>query len=95
MTTGDYRIKKNNMMKNNYRFFKNVDCRYYPCHEGIKELNCLFCYCPLYSFEDCGGNFYRSEKKIKVCTACIRPHKPENYDVIINLLKEKYNKKER
>ena len=36
---------------------------------------------------------YRSENKSKVYTACIRPHKPENYDVIVNLLIEKYNQK--
>ena len=36
------------MTENSYRFFSNRECQYYPCHEGIEEMNCLFCYCPLY-----------------------------------------------
>lgn len=36
------------MTENSYRFFFNRECQYYPCHEGIEEMNCLFCYCPLY-----------------------------------------------
>ena len=35
------------MTENSYRFFQ-PECQYYPCHEGIEEMNCLFCYCPLY-----------------------------------------------
>lgn len=77
-------------MENSYRFFANKDCKYYPCHEGIKELNCLFCYCPLYSLEKCPGkNEYVTAKdgtRIKVCTDCTFPHQPENYDTIIKLL---------
>ncbi|MFW5671451.1 MAG: cysteine-rich small domain-containing protein, partial [Acetivibrio ethanolgignens] len=36
-------------MENSYRFFENRECKYFPCHKGLKELNCLFCYCPLYN----------------------------------------------
>ncbi|MBQ3009245.1 MAG: metal-binding protein, partial [Oscillospiraceae bacterium] len=36
-------------MKNSFRFFENRDCEYYPCHKTDHPLNCLFCYCPLYS----------------------------------------------
>ena len=36
-------------MNDSYRYFKNRACQYYPCHKGIEELNCLFCYCPLYT----------------------------------------------
>ncbi len=43
-------------MKNTYRFFVNKDCEYYPCHESVEELNCLFCYCPLYGREYCPGD---------------------------------------
>ena len=32
------------MTENSYRFFSNRECQYYPCHEGIEEMNCLFCY---------------------------------------------------
>ena len=32
-------------MENSYRFFANKDCKYYPCHEGIEEMNCMFFLC--------------------------------------------------
>lgn len=79
-------------MEDSYRFFANKKCRYYPCHKGIEELNCLFCYCPLYNREDCPGNpqlIEKAGKRIKVCTDCTFPHKPENYDAVIGLLKAK------
>ena len=44
------------MTENSYRFFSNRECQYYPCHEGIEEMNCLFCYCPLYERRHCPGN---------------------------------------
>ena len=34
-------------MENCSSFFANKDCEYYPCHPGLKEFNCLFCYCPM------------------------------------------------
>ena len=77
-------------MKNNYKFFKNTDCEYYPCHTNIEELNCLFCFCPLYPFKDCGGNCEYTKKGLKLCTHCTVPHIPENYEHIMSLLKEKY-----
>ena len=79
-------------MKNSYRFFENKDCQYFPCHKGITDFNCLFCYCPLYRLEHCPGKPQYLEKDgsaIKVCTDCTFPHKPENYDMIIELLKKK------
>ena len=42
-------------MKNSSRFFENKECEYYPCHKGIEEMNCLFCYCPMNQFENCLG----------------------------------------
>lgn len=77
-------------MKNCFRFFKNDACEFYPCHEGIEELNCLFCYCPLYGKEHCPGDFeYKSIRghQVKVCSNCTFPHKAENYDHIIDILK--------
>lgn len=77
-------------MDHSYRFFENKACRYYPCHEGTEVINCLFCYCPLYHREVCPGNpqyIEKTEKKIKVCTNCTFPHKPENYDIVVELLK--------
>ncbi len=37
-------------MNNNYKFFRNKDCEYFPCHKvkNDEKFNCLFCYCPLY-----------------------------------------------
>ena len=47
-------------MSDNYKFFQNTKCEYYPCHklENEADFNCLFCFCPLYMLKDkCGGNF--------------------------------------
>ena len=43
-------------MENSHRFFENRACKYFPCHKGLENLNCLFCYCPLYCRENCPGN---------------------------------------
>ena len=78
-------------MEQSYRFFENKECKYFPCHKGLDEFNCLFCYCPMYHIKDCPGNPQFVEKKgknIKVCTNCTFPHQPENYDRIIEILKE-------
>lgn len=77
-------------MDHSYKYFENRACRYYPCHEGIEELNCLFCYCPLYQIEHCPGSPAFREKdgrRIKVCTACTFPHRAENYDRVIELVR--------
>lgn len=79
-------------MENSERFFANTDCKYYPCHQGIEEMNCLFCYCPLYAIENCPGDKYYKEKdgrRIKVCTNCTFPHRAENYDKVIAILKNR------
>lgn len=76
-------------MQNSSRFFENKECEYYPCHKGIEEMNCLFCYCPLNSLEHCPGNPVYIEvrgKRIKDCSNCTFPHQPENYDVIMEFL---------
>lgn len=80
-------------MENSSRFFKNTACAFFPCHTDLNsaDFNCLFCYCPLYSRSVCPGNptFIKKEdgRIIKRCTDCIFPHKPENYDRIMSLLK--------
>lgn len=78
-------------MENSYRFFKNTSCKFYPCHKGIEEMNCLFCYCPLYPMKDCGGNYKmvhieRDDREVKDCSNCILPHVTENYDKVITKL---------
>ena len=83
-------------MEDSHRFFENKKCEYYPCHKGLKDFNCLFCYCPLYHIENCPGNYQYIEcdgYKIKECTECAFPHKPENYDIIIQYLKSSNCKK--
>lgn len=67
----------------NYQFFNHAACEFYPCHDmPAEELNCLFCFCPLYVLgPDCGGNFrYVGERgDIKDCSVCTVPHRRENY----------------
>ncbi|MDD6212212.1 MAG: cysteine-rich small domain-containing protein [Clostridiales bacterium] len=77
-------------MENSYRFFANKDCKYYPCHKGIEELNCLFCFCPFYTRKECPGNPYYIETSsglVKDCSNCCFPHRAENYDRIMEWLR--------
>ena len=78
-------------MENTHRFFENRACKYFPCHQGLEDFNCLFCYCPLYSRKNCPGNYKYVEiggKMIKDCENCTFPHQPENYDVMILILEK-------
>lgn len=81
-------------MENSFRYFSNTACKYYPCHEGMegKPFNCLFCYCPLNFLEKCPGKpkFIKGKdgKRTKDCMSCTFPHIPENYDIIIEILKK-------
>ncbi len=76
-------------MNNSTTFFANKDCKYYPCHECSEDINCLFCYCPLYCL-DCPGTYTYIEKdgrQIKNCKDCTFPHIASNYSEVIRLLK--------
>ena len=78
-------------MDNSSRFFEHRECDYYPCHQGIEELNCLFCYCPMYHLDRCPGEpkyKVRDGKTIKVCTGCTFPHRAENYDRIMEMIRK-------
>ena len=69
-----------------YRFFQNKKCGYFPCHAFAdpEKFNCMFCYCPLYALGDqCGGSFTYTEQGIKDCSNCLKPHRPEGYDLIM------------
>ena len=73
-----------------YDFFQNKQCEYFPCHKGAdtESFSCLFCYCPLYALGDkCGGSFTYTQSGIKDCTNCLRPHRRENYDAIMEKMK--------
>ena len=76
-------------MKNSFSFFRNHECDYFPCHKVKKDenFNCLFCYCPLYLLENCGGNYSFTDKGVKDCSKCTLPHNPENYEYILTKLK--------
>ena len=77
------------MAENSHAFFANTSCRYYPCHKGLNEMNCLFCYCPLYALSRCPGTPRMMEsggETIRDCSACTFPHRPENYEKIIACL---------
>ena len=73
-------------MVNNYKYFTNKHCEYYPCHKGIEGQNCLFCFCPLYHFCE-----LRIKQGIQ-CEDCIIPHIPGNYDLVINELVKNHDK---
>ncbi len=71
----------------NFKFFTNRDCEFFPCHkvEDESKFNCLFCYCPLYALGDqCGGNFRYMEDDTKDCSQCLAPHGANSYDYIIS-----------
>lgn len=73
------------MKTENYKYFKNEKCEYFPCHE-LKDssyFNCLFCFCPLYCLgADCGGNFVWTDSGVKNCSACLIPHSRGGYEHI-------------
>lgn len=74
-------------MDNSFRFYRNTDCCYFPCHEveNDEDFNCMFCYCPLFLLEDCKGNpTYKNG--IKDCSNCLVPHRPRGYDHINEML---------
>jgi len=78
-------------MNNSYRFFENRECKYYPCHKDVENINCMFCYCPLYQMVNCPGTYKIIEKDgraIKSCIDCTFPHIYENYDKINQIIRK-------
>ena len=71
-------------------FFQNKDCKYFPCHKIVDErnFNCMFCYCPLYHMEKCGGNYSYTADGIKDCSKCTYPHERKNCQEIVKLIKK-------
>ena len=69
-----------------YAYFSHRDCEYFPCHPGAnpENFNCLFCYCPLYALgPNCGGAFQYRDGGVKDCSACLFPHRRENYPEVL------------
>ena len=77
-------------MKNSSAFFRNFECDHFPCHKvkDSENFNCMFCYCPLYSLDDCGGNYSFTHNGVKDCSDCTLPHNAENYHYIIKKISE-------
>lgn len=74
----------------NYKFFLHKECEFFPCHKDIieKNFNCIFCYCPLYEYDDCGGNYKILDNGIKDCSKCKFVHNRKNYDDVIEKIRE-------
>lgn len=70
-----------------YNFFQNKECEYFPCHtvKNIEKFSCLFCFCPLYNDDYCGGKYYILNNGLKDCSICTIPH--VSYDYIIQRLR--------
>ncbi|MGN0983955.1 MAG: cysteine-rich small domain-containing protein [Gemmiger sp.] len=69
-----------------YSYFSHRACEFFPCHPGAdpSNFNCLFCYCPLYVLGDrCGGDFRYTPAGRKDCSACLFPHRRENYAAVL------------
>ena len=78
-------------MEKHYQFFQNRECEFFPCHTGVeaRDINCLFCYCPLYALgERCGGSFVYTEKGVKSCENCAFPHRRESYAAVLRRFPE-------
>ncbi|CEN97192.1 metal-binding protein [[Clostridium] sordellii] len=81
-------------MSENYKFFSNDKCEYFPCHKvnNPENFNCLFCYCPLYALkENCGGNFKYTSNGIKDCSYCLIPHNKNSHDYIMSKINDILN----
>ncbi|MEF2145704.1 MAG: cysteine-rich small domain-containing protein [Desulfovibrionaceae bacterium] len=72
-----------------YRFYSNTACEYFPCHKTAhpERFNCLFCFCPLYFMDDCGGKYVLMENGQKDCKGCQLPHSPGGYDHVLAKLR--------
>ena len=69
-----------------YSCFTHRECEYFPCHPGAEpdNFNFLFCYCPLYPLgAACGGSFVLLPDGRKDCSACLYPHRRENYEAVV------------
>ena len=78
------------MTQPSHAFFANTACRYYPCHKGLEEINCLFCFCPLYGMARCPGTpvyIDTPDGRVKDCSGCTFPHRAENYEKMLSCLK--------
>lgn len=87
-------MAKQSACQASHAFFQNRACRYFPCHVEADPavFNCLFCYCPLYFLDDCGGDF-EMLGGIKDCSKCLKPHGTDGYERTVGRLKEELEKR--
>lgn len=65
----------------------NLECEYYPCHEGGGV--CTFCYCPFYPCGDSAtGGKWIKDKGVWSCEDCIWIHKEEVAECILEKFSE-------
>ena len=57
--------------------YNQKDSICHKCHNTKGDLNCFFCYCPLYDDPDCGGNYTILPNGLKDCSDCLKPHEEE------------------
>lgn len=77
--------------ESSFKFFQNRSCEFFPCKKTTR-LNCLFCFCPLYHMDDCGGKFVILDNGWKDCTECLLPHSPNGHDYIMEKLRQHYDR---
>ncbi len=74
-------------MNDSHKHFSNKECKYYPCHQITEDLNCLFCYCPMY-FIQCPGEYELLSEGRKDCTDCTLPHERGGWELVQNVMKK-------
>ncbi|MDR1208898.1 MAG: cysteine-rich small domain-containing protein [Clostridiales bacterium] len=75
--------------RSGYDFFQNRGCEFFPCHADAADINCLFCFCPLYCLgERCGGDFAYTAGGAKDCSACVKPHAADGYAFVMSRIYE-------
>ena len=81
-------IQEKEWQGKSYACFVHTQCEAFPCHAGIapEAFNCLFCYCPLFHLEDCGGTFTYLPNGEKDCSNCAFVHERDKYDAVIEKL---------
>lgn len=61
-------------------------CDFYPCHSGVRDFRCTFCYCPIYpcGMEETGGKWIEGAngKRVWDCSECTIVHEGDFVDKI-------------
>jgi Zn-finger protein len=78
---------KGSHQEHHYAFFEYRQCEFFPCHKGLKELNCLFCFCPVYTDWNCPGKWSLTPDGVKDCSKCTKFHRRSGYDQLMEYLK--------